>query len=474
MKKQDRRVTVSSGSIAQNTASPTKLVQALLSRQDNTATDIAKAARVGIETAQNVLNGRIAARKDQWSSKQLRGRVRSLARLARLAGLELATVLREYGIDPDDPRVRSGLAEFSGSRERAYRGKVDPVLDRIAQRTPGGKVMFGIFHWPPFSSTDPTEEGWIERYASRLIGCVNPNWEKPSLEEVRRDYNSLADVSDDLTSPTSSCDFVAPIYDTAYRRIQGMTFVHIPGIGVPLDVLFIGHASDPKWTTVFDSTPRKGTSGRAFAVVARTEIGHLYVQGPMCYPARAVVYDSTARDYEREDIDIVGDLSTSVLVKRFRRAIEHVTDRPVLFVCDAIKCAQVYDNLKQTLPVRKLSAVGDEWGNAPAYRVGLALPQNSERWRDALLLAQREELFRNCFHVTAHHYATLFQNAGLTIRALPFRENDIPAAILPDFYKAFARDLEGMTDYAGVHNTQLDACHHAWLGTKRLSVDTAT
>jgi hypothetical protein len=399
---------------------------------------MAQDAGVSIRTVQEVLSGDYA--KDDpktkkkrpspdpkvCSPRQLRGYTEALTRLSRYAGIPAEETLPAYGISLDWKDIRTWMTRVE-RRQAVYRGISDPVLEAILTREEKkeddgkeeGRVRAGVLMWPPFfEDNEDIVESWAWEYVSRLIGALNPLW-APKPE-------SVADINEAVKGITEGkYDLVFGIYDTPYRRLLGLSFIHLPGLGVPLGALVGNGAQGIDWRTI---THNKETS-HIEALVIEEEVGHLFLAG--------------ACRYTKQDLVVSTESETASLAARFAHQLFLSSSseiRPIL-VADNLTCSRVKRELQSgndwkrkdilqgidvaalTPQINKVNFVTDDKNSVtPVYRLGIAYRADAKRWGELLQAAQTEELFRNSLGLTAESYATLLAKAEDKLCPLSFED----------------------------------------------------
>lgn len=393
---------------------------------------MAQEAGVSIRTVQEVLSGDYA--KDPkpspdpkvCSPRQLRGYTEALTRLSRYAELPAEETLPAYGISLDWKDIRTWMTRVE-RRQVVYRGISDPVLEAILTREEKkeddgkeeGRVRAGVLMWPPFyEDNEDVVKSWAWEYVSRLIGALNPLWApKP---------DSVADINEAVKGITEGrYDLVFGIYDTPYRRLLGLSFIHLPGLGVPLGALAGNGAQGLDWRTI---THNKETS-HIEALVIQEEVGHLFLAGACRYTKQDLVVST-----ESETASIAARFAHQLFLSRSSEV------RPIL-VADKLTCSRVKRELQfgndwkekdilQGIDVAVLTpqinlvdfVTEDKNSVTPVYRLGIAYRADAKRWGELLQAAQTEELFRNSLGLTAESYAILLAKAEEKLCPLSFED----------------------------------------------------
>lgn len=421
---------------------PTRLSRILEGMAGNETTkERAQAAGVSTTTLLDVLSGNYATAPDPSDAaigkKQLRGYAEALTRLAIYASLDPETTVKEYGLNPGLAVVRDAIRTVQ-LRQTIKRGLKDPVLEEIAKNK--GVVRIGVLGWPPF--VDDHEEGkdsWAYDYCKRLIGSMNPRWQKELIP-----FDSTTKAIGALLATRNRIDLCFGIYDTTYRRLSGLNFVHLPGLGVPLGAIYRAGKPELDWEQLINRRKRQGPIQ---VVVIREEIGHLFLKGVCDYSEEDLV---VVDEGEEGRIEVFAARYVSALVKEGRETVQ------VAFMADALTCRRVFEVLKsskawldelssedsraqcseaagQLLFLGKYESAEDRNLTPPAYRVGIAVPADATRWYELLKSAQIDDMFINAHDLTAELYAQLLMKplAGY-LHDFPF-DLDLPREIADKF-----------------------------------------
>ena len=429
----------------------------------STKQSLAKSAGVSTLTVQEVERGTYATDPrpsndpEECSPRQLRGYVEALTRLAVFLGLEPKEQVEAYGIDLNWAGV-NGWVTRTARRNVIAKGMTDEAIDTIVDR---GGVEFGILRWQPFTKYgEPLANSWAYRYVARLIGSLNPRWNR----QAPREFNSINDAIESLTSRVNQPEIVFGIYDTPYRRLRGLRFLHLPGLGIPLGAL--GHQDSDattqalSWSSIIRSGRDHGRPIRA--VVVDDEVGHLFLMG--------------ACGYVDDDLVVWKGEMTPELAEVFLHEVSEPRGKRVILVADRLTCERVRSWLRDPSWIdgaalsESARAVAREIGfvpddrTVPVYRVGLALPSEADRLADLLAVAQSEELFRNARSLTASEYAQLLAQSA-EVRPLPLRP-DLPQfeadAFAEECVYALGKLLEDPVYDSSAVQSQIRACRQAW------------
>lgn len=469
----------------QNTeTSLTSAIKAVQGRVPGISTlqQLAEQAGVSATTASKVLSGKYGpmakgtAGLSGVTAKQAQGWAESLTRLIifvnELDGgeqrkeLVVSGVLREYGLyDLKDSNGRSltPLVDEAclrvSSRHAAHRGLTDPTLDAIAGRRDNNvnTVRAGYLKWEPFiDQGQEYEESWAVTFTRRLVKAINPEgWSLQSPVGFESLDQALA-----ATIPgANSCDIVFGLYDTAYRRLRGTTFLHLPGLGIKIGAI-VQKNGPRSWLDI--ANEMRNHKADIKAVVMQNEVGHLFLRGSC--------------GYKRVDLEIVDSIETNDLAASYFRLANAVGSQAIL-VADRFTCRRILTYINKTEPKHILKdmeednisaikkdlmilgdAEGDRQSNinakngdaafdmVPTYRIGWGIRSDSPRWLELLDLSMREELFYNGMQWTASQYAELLdKDINRDIELIPF-EPDLSAYTARKFLKCL-KDLYGDDEF---------------------------
>ena len=221
----------------------------------------------------------------QPNQKQRVGWAQTLTRLVEYANanseanednseaLQIDQVLREFGIDAEEPAISHAVKSVQGQSGQ-HRHISDPVLRQIALRR--NKVSVGVLKWGPFFDDDDTSASgsWAGEYAKWLVGSINPtDWQ---LEEVKSIDDFDAAVSA-LGSGSPAFDAIFGVYDTPNKRLRGLRFLTLPGIAMPLSFVCIG--SQVSWEDIV--SPSDTFRREMQAIVLEGEVGDLFSIGAL-------------------------------------------------------------------------------------------------------------------------------------------------------------------------------------------------
>jgi hypothetical protein len=270
------------------------------------------------------------------------------------------------------------------------------------------EVLIGILNWPPFYEGRETS-GFAEPFIRRLVQAVNPYWRSDPIEEIA----TIDQAISGLVADPPEYDLVFGLYDTSYRREQGLDFIPVPGLFIELGAI----AARPlTWRQVIDPPEQK-----PHALVLKEEAGFHLLRGACDYKERLDITVADNHDYRRLAAQLIW------LWKKYR-------SRDVLLVVDANTCKRVLAEIadrERWLPfwreyadhgaeppvvaeVRDFSMVGGGQDSSwvPRFPVCIAVRSDSPRFRELLTAAMRADLFNHARLATARLYQRLRETPG--------------------------------------------------------------
>lgn len=278
----------------------------------------------------------------------------------------------------------------------------------------------------------------------RLVGSVNPDWR---LEELHR-YDNIEKALDDVL--TSRIDALFNVFDTHFRRLRGLSFIRLPGIGVPLAALEIP-PNPISWDTIINPRDQRE---HVRLVVLKGDVGQMYLRGACGYPNGNI----TALD--RHDYPAIAyDLARIFLQSTNDGGVYQA--KKVVFVTAGLTCSAVRETLLGPIDAwagrepdaakrRRLAAIArdvqlvrEEDRLSPVYRVGLAVRADATKFYELLRDAQQDELFQNAMVLTADEYAKLLIRWP-ELRPVPL-EADLPTYIAREFARACQTALDRLS-----------------------------
>lgn len=395
-------------------------------------TKLAQQARVGNAAAKAVLEGTFTAKKG--SGRETLGRTRTLWNIWQLVQEQAGPfeeTLAHHHIDPNDDAVRRELATLRqqvAAPTTSVTGETDLVVSRLLLRESGKRptVRVGLVKWPPYWRQD-YERCWTARYIRRLVGVLNPTWRI----EIKQQTELIGGDAAAIYGSPSNLDILGIVYDTAYRRLQGMDIIRLPGIGARLGAIYARAGDLLTWNTIFDDAVQ--ANERAHVVLVEGDIGHVYVVGARGYSEEA---DAVNPPFQVERAYDPGRLAET-----YKRKILEMPRRTVLFVADSLLCDLVYAKLRQEgddfVRQERIGLLHDQVEDeipGPVYPLGMVVPPRAKVWKAMLELGQTEELFENDFEHTAAEYAEIFMDVPGNVRPLP-----LTAQLPPHAARTFAR-----------------------------------
>jgi hypothetical protein len=346
--------------------------------------------------------------ESQPNQKQRIGWAQTLTRLVEYANanseaieeetdaLQVDDVLREFGLDAEEPAISHAIRSVQGQAGQ-HRHISDPVFRQIALRR--NEVSLGVLKWGPFFDDDDTSASgsWAGEYAKRLVGSINPtDWQLGEIKSID-DFDAAVSA---LGSGSPEFDAIFGVYDTPNKRLRGLRFLTLPGIAMPLSFVCIdGRVS---WEDIV--SPSDVFRREMQAIVLEGEVGDLFLLGPCQYNLRRL------ERFRTLDLD--------KMVALFFSLIRHREGAPIFFCADRTTCRDFLNAAKRFsmtdgVTLRAIDGVhiSETKDMAPTYQLGFAVRADAEAWLDLLGYSQTTELFRNALHQTARHYAVLLAKA---------------------------------------------------------------
>lgn len=412
--------------------------------EGKTIHQLAHEARVSPTAIVNIRKGKFGPQSEEQKKKkgppnerQLKGWVTTLTRLTwyanqRLAtkgkALDYSTVMTEVGLDASRTIIQNTITEVRG-QGGVHRIEADPVLRQIALRN--NRVKVGILHWPPFfpENEEQASTSWAWEYTKSLLGLINPvEW---TLEAEKVD--DIEEVVDELGSGSRDYDLIFGLYDTPYRQLRGLTFIHLPGLGVPLARVQSKDLKDLDWSLIQNVHSERRPSMRA--LVLEREVGHLFLAG--------------AAQFGEANLLIDRSFNLNSLIPRYIAACKK--PGALSFLCaDRTFCRRFLDaseryeatnkkefDLLSNLEISKTDHL------TPSYRVGFTIRADAPVWSRLLYNCQADELFRNAHYQIALIYARLFNDAAKNASSyemLDFVLHPFPAHIPKHLVAIFATE----------------------------------
>jgi len=297
-------------------------------------------------------------------------------------------------------------------------------------------VAVGVLRWPPFfEDGESLSNSWAWSYTKRLVGSINPiEWTLTPVES-----RSITDAVEDIGTGKPHADLVFGVYDNSYRRLKGLAFIHLPGIGVPLGIIRRKGDAAVSWDAItnMDVHPR----AQPLALVMSGEVGHLFLRGN-CQLAEQNTFPIHDETIKAEEI-----------AARLCDLLDENPGRTTIFCADRTQCRNVMRALKgPTLRSRARKVefeLVDTDDVAPVYRLGIAVRADADRWIELLRDAQTEELFRNTVGQTARDYATLLARSE-DLALLPL-EPDISRYVASKFARSCLSHLDRLSEAGQVY-----------------------
>ena len=120
------------------------------------------------------------------------------------------------------------------------------------------------------------------------------------------------------------------LYDTASRRLKGLDFVDVPGLGVKLQVIANKNA-ELSWNDIL-AGPNAGEN-KLIPIVIEDEVGHLFLEGVCGFPDPEAVDSSDHRYLAERLIE--------------RALVEDDASKHVIFAADSATCEGILEQLKR-------------------------------------------------------------------------------------------------------------------------------
>ena len=424
-----------------------------------TRKELAEVLRVSTKTITALYRGKfVFGDPKSAGGRQLAGWAEPFTRMALFLKREPNRVLNAFSINPKHPAVSAAVDRVIESEHigKHHPGLVlDLVVGRILNR---GSVRAGILVWPPFTGKEEAvETSWGGKYIRRVIRSMNPKWEV-EVVKIKSLKEAIKLVLSDDDDKNLDCCF--GLYDTASRRLKGLDFVDVPGLGVKLQVIANKNAK-LKWNDIL-AGPNAGEN-TLIPIVIEDEVGHLFLEGVCGFPNPEAVDSSDHRYLAERLIE--------------RALVEDDASKHVIFAADSATCEGILEQLKRIDWEPKISteispekvkgirscfkSIDKDTGQSEnvAYGVGIATRANAKEWTKMLSRTQQDELFRNGLVLTARYYLELLQDeaARKILSPLPL-EPQLPAYSARLFVRQVQKDCEEAT------REKLESWFESWLG----------
>jgi hypothetical protein len=389
--------------------------------------ELARRLGVSTHTIQRILvTGDLPDFRSRRNVRRDRAWARSIARLAHHLGGNARRWVENAGI-PWDAGVRAAVEDTLGALARGRRGRRDrgeaaetaDAITRITARAARGEiapVTAGVADLVPFSL--PLEEGgatFFRELTRRLVGAIDPEW------QVREDTDRPHRIAAGLRARPAELDLGVGVLVSPHLHRHGIEPLPVPGLSLGLAAVELlppdGEAPSLPWERVL--APDPGAS-----------IDLLLEEGGAAWAhARGSCGVPSERMLLRRDVRIES-LARSLTQETLRR-------RPgrVVFVSDESTVDRVRHGLERDEDHGREFRVRTIEGPPPRFRIGLAFPPGSPRWRELVSTALEEDLFGTSLLSTARLYADVLR-AGARSRARtrsgterpPWRPDPFPQA----------------------------------------------
>jgi len=393
--------------------------------------------------------------------------------------IDLNEVISAMGLNPSSLAVQKGIrsAAVSGARAKGKTLRGAPLVDSddailrgIIERSNipdsnKGPIRVGVVKWPPWLSVDPSsaveqrpnKPGSLGyRLAQSWLGCINPNWGVEFSGEVVS-FSKLGARLAAQSGGDSELDAVIGVYDTPFRRLNGMDFVTLPGIGMPLGVVTTKRgllslwgalkreddplASRDVWST-FQLDPK--AVQRLFSItVVQDEIGDLFASGP-CNLDRPIY---TNVEYVREP-------TFKAAIGRFVAELNGLgaeggearggSSREPMIIADRALCEAVIKTATRERPSAELVSfsrldhplgeapgelseyIGNSLNFAPTYAVGIGVSSTATKFKKYIKRALYMEFIGNASALAANSYSEiLLQSPEFDVIELPNKMSNL-------------------------------------------------
>ncbi len=346
--------------------------------------------------------------RNEMTSQAIRGYVVSLCRVAKYVDASIDDVLREYDFDPEAQVVKNAVATLTPPLEGVPLATTGPLSED------GVTVRAGLLTWSPVipSETNSAEdESFGGKYVTSLLTALNP------ALDIRFRFEDVVGVGiNSLCSEPPDLDLLVGVCDTAYRRLRGIHFINLPGLGIPISGLACG-TTEFSWEDFvgLQDQSRLHSGTKKSFVTVKDEVGDLFIRGHV-----------SLKKYEKvtcAELD-ARELSITLLKRAY-----HLNEIPIL-VADAFTVNKTQKDIRSVLvsdeSLRSLSAAAgipeketrdfakricrirsSEW---PLYPLSIAFGRRLEKWGEVLEKCQSDEFFGNRVALAAKLYLELFDH----------------------------------------------------------------
>lgn len=410
---------------------------------------LASQAQVSTKTVIAVNDGEIARSIEEATAdknwRKLAGHAASLTRLSIRLGLRVPDVLAEYQFAVDEPAIRDAVIRASAYAARPQ-VVTDPTLSVIqgriataddgAQPVGSGKVNLAVLTWEPFYEPSNEQGCFAYRYMHMLLKSIDPDW-TVDLQP----FGSIPKAIQSVVEDAKECDLIFGLYDTAFRRSLGLSFVPVPGFFVPLGAVVI-ETSKLTWHSIIDRFEYQNV----VALAISQEAGYHLLAGACNYP-----HSSLQTVSENKDEDIL-----AAMISEMQHPNNQLKD--IFFVADKFTCLRVVryaeslrQGVKETprklkdIQIPKFKSLEDEnrgRKSTPSYSVGIGIRADAKLFGDLLIQATRTDVFQNGVDRVAHLYVELMRKSDS--QNLWFDKEGFESALSPEHFIRFNKSAEGL------------------------------
>lgn len=402
----------------------------LLHRRSVPANLLAREAGVANRTMTAVLNAQYAndpppsLNPEICTRSQLRGYVTSLISLAKFAELPVEATLCEYGIDPAWPSVSVAISTLTPRNTKRI------VTDTLESVRSDGVVVVGVLSWWSLFPDGPdnrVETSWAARYVRTLLGCLNP-----SLRVEFRRFDDVREGIESLLAAPPEIHLLVGVSDTSFRRLQGLEFVNLPGIGVPISALAFAPAESRLTFEDFLGLPDNYLALRNIQFITLAdEVGDIFLRSHLnnCLGSTSVtrLEINDPSSLSKTLLELASDIRTNLVFVAdavTTGRVEQEIQRTVVQMTSRLSSSMEPNELMRISARNKHFIKSDAW---PIYPLSIAVPQGASDWCEILKRCQREELFSNQATLTSILYEKLLTSED-RFSPLPLTSQLTPSA----------------------------------------------
>lgn len=380
-------------------------------RMEHSLAEIASSAGVSTKTLAAVRGDEVFKKINAAAGnyRKLSKLIGSLTRLSLFLGLDPYAVLKEYRIELTEP-VKSAIGRVKRTEAHTEIVVPDPTLERISARAIANEeevttVYVGLLAWAPFYKSGEPADSFAGQYMTTLIKGLNPEWRiKFKL------YKTIPEAISALVDSEPEVDLVFGLYDTPYRRREGLEFLPVPGIKVRLGAVASKGQPKLKWFDLLDPEAAFPRGQMPHVVGLGEEVGYHVMAGAAGY------HEDHVRDLTYYHVpEMAADLILEHLkygsARRVISVIDGFTARALLNVIPKRAEWKVYwkggsaEPIPSEIPQFEF-VEPDKW--TPTFEVGIAVRGDSRRFHDLLEFTTRLELFQNALPKVGRIYAQLY------------------------------------------------------------------